>query len=97
MRRALVAMLLTVMIVAILGCSAHVHKIGTGPQGSDMQTARQWYILFGLVPINEVDSNAMAGPTANYEIRTEVSPLDFIISMFTGIVTVNCRTVTVTK
>ena len=97
MRRALVAILLVVMIVAIIGCSAHVHKIGTGAQGSDVQSARQWYVLFGLVPINQVDSNAMAGSATNYEIRTEASPVDIIISMFTGMVSVNCRTVTVTK
>jgi hypothetical protein len=39
----------------------------------------------------------MAGPVADYEIKTEQNVVDFIIGMFTGIVTVNCRTVTVTK
>jgi hypothetical protein len=85
------------MVVAILGCSAPVHRIGSGAQRSDVQSARRWYILLGLVPLNQVDSGAMAGPVAGYEIRTEASPLDVIITMFTGIVTVNCRTVTVTK
>jgi len=39
----------------------------------------------------------MAGGAANYEIKTEQSPLDIIINFFTGIVTVYSRTVTVTK
>ncbi len=97
MKRIVVMLLLAVMTVTALGCSAHVHKVGSGAQGMEAQSARQWYVLFGLVPINQVDTGTMAGPVADYEIKTEQSVVDFIITMFTGIVTVNCRTVTVTK
>jgi hypothetical protein len=62
-----------------------------------MMQQRQWYILWGLVPLNNVDTYHMAGGTKDYEIKTEASALDVIISIFTGIVTVNSRTVTVTK
>ena len=80
-----------------MGCCAHIHKIGNGPAGNNKIEARQWYILWGLIPINEVDSHAMAGDATNYEIRTEMTPIDFIIGMFVGVITVNSRTVTVTK
>jgi hypothetical protein len=97
MRRTVAMLLIVVMTMVMLGCSAHAHKVGAGAQGSDIQTARQWYVLWGIIPINEIDTNTMAGPVNDYEVRTEQSAVDFIISMFTGIVTVNCRTVTVTK
>jgi hypothetical protein len=39
----------------------------------------------------------MAGSAKNYTIKTEQSVLDVVINLFTSIVTVNSRTVTVTK
>jgi hypothetical protein len=49
------------------------------------------------VPINKVDTNAMAAGATNYQIKTEASALDVIINIFTEYVTVMSRTVTVTK
>ena len=85
------------VLVVFMGCMAHVHTIGNGPQGSEQVVAKQWYALWGLMPISVVDTHAMAGDKKNYEIKTETSVGDFIISIFTSIVTINCRTVTVTK
>ena len=62
-----------------------------------MMMARQWYVLFGLVPINEVDTNAMAGTATDYEIMTQHTGLDVIINIFTGVISVNSRTVIVRK
>jgi hypothetical protein len=81
----------------VFGCSTHIHKVGNGAQGTTKETGRQWYILFGLVPLNDIDSNAMSGGEQNYTVQTQASPLDIIIGFFTGIVTINSRTVTVTK
>ena len=39
----------------------------------------------------------MAGGTTDYEIKTEHTVLDFVISIFTGLVSIHSRTVTVTK
>jgi hypothetical protein len=84
-------------LLLVTACAAHIHTVGSGPAGGDVQIQRQWYVLWGIVPINNVDSHAMAGSATNYRIRTEVTPVDFIISIFTGMVTVSCRSVTVTK
>jgi hypothetical protein len=81
----------------IIGCSAHVHKVGSGAQGNQAIQARQWYVLFGLIPINEVDTNQMAGGAQNYEIKTEQCVMDILINFFTSAVTIYSRTVTVTK
>ena len=91
------AVLLILGVLFIIGCSAHVHTVGNGPQGNTITEARQWYILFGYVPLNIVDTNAMAGEATDYEIRTEQNAIDIIISAFTGVISVHSRTVTVRK
>ena len=97
-RRRFAASLLIVVLVALLtGCAAHSHKIGTGAAGTDVVEQRQWYILWGLVPLNNADSATMSAGAANYDIHTEVTVLDFVMNIFTSIVTVNSRTVTVRK
>jgi hypothetical protein len=49
------------------------------------------------VPLNSVDSQAMAGGASDYEIKTQRSFVDVVIGIFTGIITVHPRTVSVTK
>ncbi len=97
MWKKIVALILIATILLLTGCAAHIHKIGAGAQGNDIQEARQWYALWGLVPINDVDSSLMAEGATNYEITTSTTVLDFVISIFTGIVTINSRTVVVQK
>ncbi len=90
------ALLLFAMLVAS-GCSAHTHVIGDGGDGSETVEQRQWYVLWGLVPINDVDSAELADGAADYTIYTEHTALDVIINIFTSVVSVYSRTVTVTK
>ncbi len=90
------ALLLVAMFVAS-GCAGHIHVVGDGGDGSETVEKRQWYVLWGLVPINDVDSAEMADGAADYTIETEHSALDVIINIFTSIVSVYSRTVTVTK
>jgi hypothetical protein len=89
--------LLIVAMLFVIGCAAHVHKVGEGAQGNDITMARQWYVLWGIVPINEVDTNAMAEEAIDYEITTSVTPIDFVINAVLGNISINCRTVTVQK
>ena len=92
-----VAMIMIVSSLFLIGCSTHVHTVGTGPQSGQVETARQWYILFGLIPLNTVDTGAMASGAENYEIKTQLAALDIIIGIPAGYITVSSRTVTVTK
>jgi hypothetical protein len=71
--------------------------VGKGPTRGVSEEARQWYILWGLVPINTVDTKAMAGDATDYQIQTQTSFLDIVINLFTNIVTVSSRTVEVKK
>ena len=89
-----------------ISCATHVHTVGYGPQSGVKATARQYYLLWGLVPLNTVDTNKMAGTDINgnqienYEIQTQVGPLDVVInsvSFFTIGMILTSRTVNVTN
>jgi hypothetical protein len=92
------SIVLIVGMLAIIGCSAsvHTHKIGNGPQTGAEMTERQWYVLWGLVPINDVKTETMTTGATDYEIKTQVTFVDGIISGFTGWL-LSPRSVTVTK
>ena len=92
-----VILIMIISSLFLIGCSTNIHTVGTGPQTGQIETARQWYILFGLIPLNTVDTGAMAGGAANYEIKTSQEALDIIIGIPAAYITVNSRTVTVTK
>lgn len=79
------------------GCFTQRHVVGEGSQSGEVEEVRQWFVLWGLVPINEVDSTEMADGAGNYEVKTEHNALDVIIGIFTGWVTIYPRTVTVTR
>ena len=92
-----VVMIMIVSSLFLIGCSTHVHTVGTGPQTGQVESARQWWILFGLIPLNSVDVGEMSGGATNYEIKTSLAPLDILIGIPAGYITVSSRTVTVTK
>ena len=99
-----------IMSMLFISCATHVHTIGYGPQSGVKATARQYYLLYGLVPLNTVDTNEMAGIDINgnqiedYEIQTQTGPIDLILAFGLGMFTfgigpaiIQSRTVTVTK
>ena len=97
MFRKLSALVLIVGMLFIIGCASHVHKVGEGAQGASATKARQWYVLWGLVPVNDVDTQTMAEGATDYEIMTEHNFVDIIVSSVLGSFTVYCRSVTVRK
>ena len=95
-----VVMIMIVSSLFLIGCSTHVHTVGTGPQTGVENTARQYYLLYGLIPINSIDTDEMAGSAANYEIQTQVGPMDVVINVASAVAIagiVSSRTVTVTQ
>jgi predicted small secreted protein len=80
---------LSVVILAALlsSCNATMHTVGTGgsgdckSQGSYDAKKKQWYLLSGLIPLNQVDSKVLAGGAQNYTIRTTTSFGDYLISI----------------
>lgn len=88
------ALLLCLLFLA--GCVTNTHTIGRGPDTGYTETRRQYYVLGGLLPLGEVDTNQMAGGDQNYRIVTGFSLMDFIISSLTGGILMS-RTITVIK
>jgi hypothetical protein len=97
MFKKLVCFILLLAMLGTIGCYTQNFIVGSGPKGNTVVAERQWYILFGLVPLNTVDTQKMAGGATNYKIMTQQSIVDVVINIFTGIVTVASRTVEVTK
>ena len=97
MLRTISATLLIIALLFVIGCSRHTHTIGYGPDPDYpvMTSQRQWYLLYGLVPINEVDTQKMVDGRRNYEIITQVTLIDWIYTGFLYFATVTCRTVSV--
>ena len=97
MLRKMICILIIFSFLFLTGCFAIKHNVGNGAQGNTTVTERQWFVLFGLVPINEIDSKTMAGGATDYEITTKFTFVDLVIGAFTGIVSIQPRSVIVKK
>ena len=86
-----------VFVVGLSSCFTLEHTVGSGAQNGVENTQRQWYALWGLVELNDVDSKQMAGGASDYTIVSERTFVDSLIGLFTGIVTIYPQSVTVTK
>lgn len=87
--------LMLIVIFAFSGCYTQTHIVGDGAKGNNVEAAKSWYLLYGLIPLNKVDSKQMAGGAKDYTIMTQMSFIDFVIGIFTGIVTIQPMTVEV--
>jgi len=73
----------------------HHHRVGGGPNGISSSSIRQFYAFFGLMQINEADHQRLTRDMTSYEIITEMSFTDILISAVLWPFTVTSRTVTV--
>lgn len=79
------------------GCSIHEHTVGLGPNGIERESARQYYVFFGLIRLNDVESQRMSDGLTSYRIVTKWSFTDLLLSPVLLPLTVTTRTVTVEK
>jgi hypothetical protein len=73
--------------IFLSSCSATMHTVGAGGKG-DCKTVgqfdakkKQWYIFWGLLPLNKVDSKDLAGGAQDYTVRTTTSFGDGLIAI----------------
>jgi len=78
-------------------CYTIHHRVGAGAKGDVETEKRQWYVLYGLVPLGEVESKSLAGEATDYDVQTQASVIDILLNIFTGLVTITSRTITVTR
>jgi hypothetical protein len=97
MKRLVTLVLVLTLVLGASGCYSLTHTVGSGPQTGVELSTRQWYILWGLVPLGAKDSADLAGGASNYRVTSEITVVDFLINIITGLVTIQSQTVTVTK
>ena len=78
-------------------CYTLHHTVGKGAQGHSETEKREWFILFGLIPLHEVDSKTLAGDATDYRVTTQWSFVDILLNIITGFVTISSRTITVER
>jgi len=94
----LTVIVLCVITVSLSSCMTNHHTIGNGPQTGTVIESRQWYILWGLLPLGgAADTKDMAGSASNYAIDTYYGVVDYLINCFLGPFSVQSRTVRVIK
>lgn len=81
--------------LASVGCVSHRHDVGMGATESSSVTVRQYYVLFGLLPYNDVDVRRMAGNVSSFSVETEYSAIDLLLAPLLLPLTATSRTVTV--
>ena len=84
---------------AMTGCYTQKFDVGTGGTTAQTQEFPQWFILYGLIPLTQIDGKVESYTAGedNYTVTTQFTPKDVIINFFTGIVTIGHKTVTVEK
>ena len=89
--------LIAVFAIAMSSCYSLEHVVGDGARGNTSKEKKQWYALWGMMPLNEVDSQNMSNGATDYTIKTSVTLGDFIVTAFTGVISVTRQTVKVIK
>ena len=74
---------------------SHTHVVGVGSTGMGNESMRQYYLFFGLLPLNEVNVQRQTGDFTGYEIYSEYGFVDMLLSPLLIFVTATSRTVTV--
>ena len=82
-KRAFMVAVTAIVLVSLGGCMTHEHIVGTGAATGYTESSKQWFLLYGLIPLGNVDTKAMAGGAPDYKIVTQTTIIDAIISNIT--------------
>lgn len=98
MKRLIIFVVLVILLfLPMQGCYTQRVTVGTGGTDTEVVEKKSWYALWGLVPMNEFDASELAEGVTDYTVEYEMTFVDGIVSIFTGIVTISPRTVRVYK
>ena len=89
MKKAKVNSLVALFALGIMlsSCNATMHTVGSGGKGDCKSVGqydvkkKQWYLFWGLLPLNKVDSKELVGDAQNYTVRTTTSFGDGLIAI----------------
>lgn len=96
-QRRVLGVLLLLLAYFLSGCVSHQHRVGVGPTGVGESSARQLYLFFGLMTVNDVDVQRLTDNLTGYAIETEFSFIDLLLTPVLLPFTMTSRTVTVHK
>ena len=85
----------SILVLTLMACATHTHDVGKGAQGDVVKKGRQLWVI-NLVPINQVDTAAMAGDATDYTIQTQLDFVDILVTVFSSNI-ITSRSVKVTK
>ncbi len=74
---------------------SHQHTVGLGATGTGQASQRQYYALFGLFQVNEVDTQRLAADLTSYTVDTRFGFVDLLLAPFLLPLTGTSRIVTV--
>ncbi len=94
MRKAVITMILACFLWS---CMIHRHTVHSGALGNTEVRKGQWYLFYGLLPLNNVDTRKMAKPHTSYEITTEITFTDILVSAILSPLTIMRTSVIVRK
>ncbi|MBL8756691.1 MAG: hypothetical protein JNK15_25570 [Planctomycetes bacterium] len=86
---------LALVLPFLAGCVSHRHVVGLGGSDTNVVAARQYYVMFGLFAVNDVDTQRMAGDLTSYSIETGYGLVDVVLAPFLLPLTLTSRTVKV--
>ena len=70
------AVSITILVVfaasMLVGCMTHEHIIGTGAATGYTESAKQWYLLWGLMPLNETGLAREADVARAFPVGSDV-------------------------
>lgn len=95
MRRVCTLVVVLVLLVCPSACLVHEHRVGLGPVGVGEAAARQYYLFFGLVRLNNVDAQRLAVGKTSFSVRTGFTFVDILLAPFLAPFTITTRTVAV--
>ena len=85
------------LALPLTACNSMTHTVGSGGTGGNQVSHRTWYVLWGLIPVNEKDSKDLAAGATDYTVHAERDALDIILNIFTSFVSLVSRSETVTR
>lgn len=98
-------LLLLFVLPGLSSCHVSKFRVGMGSNGIQQETMQQYYLFFGLIPLNEVDIQRVVGDLNSYDVEvgfsyhdgvwTWASLGDFMVSLVMLPFTVTRQAVTV--
>lgn len=97
-RRWIAVLLLSIFTMSTIGCATikiggHAQLAPSSEVGKKIAEKRYWYALYGVIPLSDNTTDNLIPPNVKrVRVETKWTAMDFILSIFTEILTIYCWT-----